>query len=223
VSFSPLPEILLEKVGLLAGAASPVVLDLGCGEGNLGRLLGKAGVEVVGVDRFSPALGTAASVVADASRPCFLPGCCDLLLAGNLARHLLRSDRGASFLGRWADLLKPGSCLLLLEDQPDSSTPARRNYREVQEFLVTLSAGSRAPLLDRKAFAGIGEKVLKAGTWRYGLKTNRQRADVQAVTALLCGQGGAPGPVAARLIGQIEKHGIDYGPYWWACWQKDQL
>ena len=219
MSFAPLPEPLTDRCRQLASISQPVILDLGCGEGHLGRSLGKLGLPVIGLDRMPPWLGSTANVAGDALAPCVRSGCCDLILAGNLVRHLLRSDNRAAFLNTWQGLLKPGGTLILLEDQPDRKRSASRNYAEVQDFLVTISAGRRGPLLKLERFQELVVTATGDHGWTYGLKNNRWPVEQENVVTLLQGQGGNPGPIASRLIANIRKHGLQYGQYWWACWQ----
>jgi SAM-dependent methyltransferase len=222
VPFSPLPESLLNRLRQLAGQSSPVVVDLGCGEGALGGLLAEVGVSVLGLDRIPPWAGSEGDVVGDAQYPPFLPGRADLVLAGNLLRHLLVLDPGAGFLVSWRELLRPGGWLILLEDEPGDDSPGRKNYADLQVFLETLTQGRRGRLLPLAEFQKIAARVPARGSWSWGLKTNQWPADAQVAARMLRGTGRSPDGEAGRLIKSIGTHGLDYGDYWWALWERDE-
>lgn len=99
------------------------VLDTGCGTGSLSVLLSELGYRVTGID-LSPemiarAQGKAARAgqgadfqVMDAAAPRFPPGQFDAIVC----RHVLWTlPEPRDVLRRWASLLKPGGCLLLIE------------------------------------------------------------------------------------------------------------
>jgi SAM-dependent methyltransferase len=107
---------------LLLGVLPPAparIADLGCGTGTLTRLLADEGYVVDGLD-FSPKMidrarekvPDATFVVGDAALPPLEPGAYDAVLS----RHVLWAmpDPEAAF-GRWADLLKPGGIVVLVE------------------------------------------------------------------------------------------------------------
>lgn len=220
MSFTPLPEILLDKCAALSRRERNVVLDLGCGEGQLGAALQQCGLTPWGVDRSRPGLGSAAAIVGDLRQPPFRPACADLLVAGNVVRHLLPADRTGGFLSRWGGLLKSGGSLILLEDQPDRNPGPARNYAEVQDFLVTVTGGRRGRLLPLADFRKIAGPALPKGVWSSGVVHNLWPVDSAPVLALLRGNGGEPGPEASRLMAAIKAQGLAYGKYWWACWVK---
>ena len=109
---------------------------------------------------------------------------------------------------------------MLLEDEPDTSLPARRNYQAWQEFLAGLSPGSRGPLLGLADFRKLVAALPLGGYWETGLKANCWPADSRVVLDMLAGREGRPGKVAGRLIRDIQAHGLDYGNFWWACWRR---
>jgi ubiquinone/menaquinone biosynthesis C-methylase UbiE len=99
------------------------ILDVGCGTGSLSLVLTGLGWEVTGID-FSPqmvALAEAKAAAAqqsvefhvmDAAFPQFPPQQFDVVVC----RHLLwMLPEPSQVLSRWADLLKPGGCLMLIE------------------------------------------------------------------------------------------------------------
>jgi SAM-dependent methyltransferase len=112
---------------LLAGhlpAAPADVLDPGCGTGTLSVLLAEQGYAVRGCD-YSPAMVNAARekaaragvhdvgfVVADAARPPYATGSCDVVLVRHLLWAMPDPDDAVA---RWVDLLRPGGRLLLVE------------------------------------------------------------------------------------------------------------
>lgn len=218
--FSPLPDLLLNKLRQLAEIDASLVLDLGCGDGSLGRICGDLGVDVFGLDSTGPTLGSAARIVGDALQPPLLPGGVDLVLAGNLFRHLLVRDPRSSFLRTWGDLLRPGGWLFLLEDERSSRPAAAVNYAELQDFLVTLTQGRRGKLVRLADFQTHVSSVAIPGHWKSGLKKNDWPADPETVMQMLRGHGQAPVGEASRLIDSIGQHGLAYGDYWWACWEK---
>ena len=99
------------------------VLDAGCGTGSLSLVLAELGHQVSGID-ISPAMIARARVkarafgqridfqVMDAAAPQFPPAAFDALVC----RHLLWAlPDPLRVLQRWAELLKPGGRLLLVE------------------------------------------------------------------------------------------------------------
>jgi len=216
VPFSPLPTILVDKLQTLARQTNTVVLDLGCGDGALGRVLASHGIQPLGMDRSDPRWLPGAHISGDALQPPFLPGQADMIIAGNLVRHLLGQDKHGHFLNGWLDLLKPGGVLVLLEDQPDPDSPAGRNLLAVHDFLVRLTEGRRGPLLSLNSFQALVKKSQLAQGWQTGLKKNHFPVDQEAVLEMLRGKGGKPSGEAARLMDSIGKHGLGYGQYWGA-------
>ncbi len=103
----------------LLPAAPARVADLGCGTGTLALLLTEEGYDVTGVD-FSPEMIRRARakaprvdfVEADASAPPLDPAAYDVVLS----RHVLWAmPEPAAALARWADLLRDGGRLVLVE------------------------------------------------------------------------------------------------------------
>lgn len=211
------------------------MVEVGCGEGNLSRLLQAAGARPWRLDRRPPVSGSVADVVADANRLPLTAESVDFLVAGNLLRHLWPLAEGGVVPGDWQRCLAPRGCLYILEDEPADRPPAVRNYRDLQAFLAQLVPESRRTLLARGTFARAIQACGAAGSgWILGLETNRWPADPQAALAMLRGES-APGQRSrvadrashrhqqavgevARLIGAIERHGLAYGQYWWARW-----
>jgi SAM-dependent methyltransferase len=108
---------------LYGSPAGLSVLDIGCGTGSLSVLLSSRGHDVTGLD-ISPAMltlarekSTAAGFcipfhVMDAANPSFGPRRFDVIIC----RHVLWTLPDlALVLRRWADLLKPGGELVLVE------------------------------------------------------------------------------------------------------------
>jgi SAM-dependent methyltransferase len=99
------------------------VLDMGCGTGSLGAILAGFGHDVTGADFSREMLGRARSKTAglfhrpafcvmDATRPAFAARSFDIVVC----RHVLWAlPQREQVLARWADLLRPGGRLVLIE------------------------------------------------------------------------------------------------------------
>jgi ubiquinone/menaquinone biosynthesis C-methylase UbiE len=99
------------------------VIDLGCGTGSLAVLLAQVGHQVSGMDLSDQMLALAEQKAAaagvrvdlqqgDVSTPPYPPSSCDVVLT----RHVLWAlPDPAAALGRWAQLLRPGGRLVLIE------------------------------------------------------------------------------------------------------------
>ncbi len=214
MSFSPIPDILRSDLARLRGA---VVLELGAADGRFTRVLREAGADVVPLDRRRPV--PSGGVVADALALPVRPGAVRLIVAANLLQHLGRAPSVAAALGEWAGCLAPDGCLHILQDDPLADTPARRNDRELRDWLARLvpSRGRLPALADlREALVGSGGTV----GWSFGRELNRTAPpDRERALALLRGHGGAPDRATAALAAAIARDGLDYGWYWWARWR----
>ena len=219
MAFSPLPSSLVDYLHVLILKKAPVVVDLGCGDGAFSRALAPFGLSVRGLDRMSPVVGTTAEMVGDALQVPLQSGRVDLLLAGNLLRHLVAQSGDWSFLDRWCGLLKPGGRLFILEDEPGGTCAPADNYRRVQEFLAKLSANRRAPLLSLTEFRAHLEESAKPGGWTFGSTDNDIRPDTDVVLDMLRGPGETPGGEVTALMDDIRTHGLSYGRFWWAAFQ----
>ncbi len=220
MSFQPLPEIILDTLAEDGEDRSPLVVDLGCGDGALGRTLVQAGARVVGCDRARPRLGSAADVVGDALSLPFLDDAADLLVAGNLVRHLLLHDAMAGFLRSWRSCLRPGGWLFIMEDEPRANSRSQANYLELQGFLRQLNPGQRGPLIDLAHFLHLeGTRSLK-GHWQTGSQPNNWSPDTDRVIQMLRGTGPEPQGRPGALIKALGVDGLAYTNYWWAGWQK---
>jgi SAM-dependent methyltransferase len=197
-----------------------VVVDLGCGDGELGRQLVQEGVHVVGCDLTRPCLGSAADVVGDVLSLPFLDGVADLLLAGNLVRHLLLQDSQASFLRRWASCLRPGGWLFILEDEPQANSRGQANYLELQAFFRQLNPGQRGPLIDLAHFLQFGGARSLEGRWQTGKQANSWPLDTDRVIQMLRGAGAEPQGRPGALIKSLRVDGLSCTDYWWAGWQQ---
>lgn len=216
--FAPLPRSFSARVQQTARAGG-LVLDLGCGDGGLVRRLRGAGVPAFGMDLAPPALGIVADLRGDARQAPVAQASVDVLIAANLLRHLLVPDSRGRFLDHWLTLLRPAGCVYIFEDEPDHSSPAAANYRDLQRFLAGLSPGRRGDLLPWGAFQSLVQRrptiVLAAG----GCRQNRRPAHASAALAMLQACTGTPSGEPARLAASLRKHGLAYGRFWWACLQ----
>ncbi len=214
MSFSPLPDLLRSDLARLRGG---VVLELGAGDGRFTRALGEAGADVVPLDNRRP--GPTGGIVGDARALPVRPGAVNLIVAANLLHHLGGAADVVADATAWIGCLAPGGCLHLLQDDPRADTPARRNDRDLRDWLARLvPSRGRLPALEelRGALAG---SVGLAG-WSFGRDLNRaEPPDREGVLALLRGDGGAPDRATAALTAAIARDGLDYGWYWWARWR----
>jgi SAM-dependent methyltransferase len=212
--FDPLPKTLSEIIA--GGVSRPLTaVELGCGDGRLLALVRRPGVTCIGVDRMPRVAGSAADIVGDACRAPLREGSLDLLLAGNLVRHLVPARPDLGFLAGWLALLRPGGSLFILEDEPASRPGPAANHRDLQAFLARLWPTGRGPLLSRTAF-------LRRLPIRYqslladgGVGDNRWPQDADAAVAMLERGAPAPGDEAARLAAAIAAGGLACGRQWW--------
>ncbi len=213
--FSPLPTILLNELKQLTRQQGAYGLDLGCGDGQLARDLREDGIPLWGLDRISRRLGVFPDLVGDALALPLAQQHVDLLLASNLVRHLLSADPEAKFLAHWLTALRPGGSIFILEDKPDHSTAARRNYLELQKLLAFLDGSQRGPLLEFENFLPLVQKHVPSGLMQGGTCPNNKKPDVRPILEFLVGKGKVPGGKIGALVGSLERFGLDYGDYWW--------
>ncbi len=214
--FDPLPAPLAGDLERLRRGGPAVAIDLGCGDSDLAARLSGGSLAMWGLDRTGVEMGGTASVIADVRLLPVRPGSVDLLLAANLVRHLLPMNPDAGFLEHWLAVLRPGGVLYILEDMPDLSTPARRNYHGLQSFLARVCGPRRGPLLAEEAFQELVQENLPEVEILGGRAINVLRPDHRAVRDMLRGRGQTPTGEAKRLLRAITRHGLDYGDYWWA-------
>jgi SAM-dependent methyltransferase len=212
--FRPLPKSFTDHLARLDPEHDPV-LELGSGDGAFSALLTACGVRPWRLDRLRGPSG-AVDVVGDARQAPFRSGGLAAVVAPNLVRHLApRRDLGR-WVARWRTLLKPGGRLYVFEDEPGNDTPARRNFRDLQDLLARLMPESRGPLLTARRFADLTADHVPAGDWTWGTETNAAGIDAGAVMRMLgAGAGADRGPVAG-LIRRIGRDGIAPERYWWA-------
>ncbi len=212
--FTPLPRILRADVEQLA-SASGFGLDIGCGDGRLGAKLEREGLPILGVDRLAGAMARGTDVVGDAGALPVPEGSAALILAANLVRHLLPADPGGGFLGHWYASLRPGGILYILEDLPDRSTPQRRNYADLQDFLALAAGRGRGSLVGPEALEPALKGLPGGLDVRWGRERNLRRPDRGPVLGMLSGSGGRATGRARRLLKSIAGQGLEYGDYWW--------
>lgn len=219
MSFSPLPDILRND---LARSPGGVVLELGAGDGRFTRALAEAGADVIPLDYRLPC--PAGGILGDVRALPVRPGSTPLIVAANLLHHLGGADAAAAALTAWLECLAPGGCLHVLQDDPLADTPARRNDRDLRDWLARLiPSRGRLFALDelRSALAGAGSRAVGSlAGWSFGRELNRTPPPGrEAVLAMLRGDGGKPDRRTAALAAAIAKDGLDYGWYWWASWR----
>lgn len=212
MSFDPLPETLAE----LCRGAGPDWrgVDLGCGDGGLTLALRRHGAWFAALDSAPRELAGVANLRADARRPPLRQSSLDLVVAGNLARHLLPADPDLGFLDAWLRLLRPGGSVFLLEDEP-STGEAAANHRDLQDFLARLAPAGRGPLVPLANFVAAMPSRLRANIRGQGVAPNRWELDANAAAAMLLRGRPAPGGEAARLADRIARHGLACGNMWW--------
>ncbi len=213
--FNPLPTILTADLNLLSHRIDCCGLDLGCGDGALGQRLRRAEVPIWEIDKVAGSGGTFPDIVADVRSLPILSGRADLLVAANLVRHLLPQDPGADFLGSWFRTLRRDGVIYILEDLPDCGTPARCNYFDLQAQMALIVGVGRGGLLSPDDFVGLTRGVLPEASIQWGVCPNQRQPDPLVVLEFLAGQGGRPTGKIRKLMSSIQRHGLDYGDYWW--------
>lgn len=218
MSFSPLPDILRNDLGRSPGGA---VLELGAGDGRFTRALAEAGADVIPLDCRLPC--PAGGVLGDVRALPVRPGSVHLIVAANLLHHLGGAAAAVAALTAWRACLVPGGCLHVLQDDPLADTPARRNDRDLRDWLARLvpSRGRLMALAElQAALAGAGGRDGGLAGWDFGRELNRTPPPGRdAVLAMLRGDGGKPDRRTAALAAAIARDGLEYGWYWWARWR----
>lgn len=216
--YSLLPEIFEDDLRQLGALG---VLELGSGGGGFTALLERLGVAPLTLDRRCRFVGAAPTVCGDALRP---PLRCTfgVVAAANLLRHLWRDMRVEGPVA-WRDLLAPGGCLWILEDEPLERPPSARHYRELQELLARLMPDRRASLVASQEFRQRRDAWNWPGVWSDGSMDNAWPIDAVSVVAMLKSGSPRPGGAVARLISGIERDGIGCGRCWWARWQRSEV
>ncbi|MBK6898040.1 MAG: class I SAM-dependent methyltransferase [bacterium] len=219
MSFSPLPDILRSD---LARSRGGVVLELGAGDGRFTHVLAEAGADVIPLDCRHPC--PAGGILGDVRALPVRPGAVGLIVAANLLHHLGSVPAAAAAVNAWLECLAPDGCLHLLQDDPLADTPARRNDRDLRDWLARLVPTRGRPIaLEelRAALAGAGGQTGdRLAGWSFGRELNRTAPpDRAAVLVLLRGDGGKPDRRTVALAAAIAQDGLDYGWYWWARWR----
>jgi SAM-dependent methyltransferase len=220
MSFTPLPTSLTTILAELDPGCARVI-DLGCGDGRFSTEVARFSVPIIGLDRALPGSGTSADLVGDALRPPLASSSCDLILVGNLVRHLIPAHPQLDFLSRWVDLLRPGGFLFIAEDEPVRQPKGAVRYRQLQAFLAQVMPQGRGPLIGLAEFRQRSLPVQKGAAWNFGGERNEYPLDAEAAAAMLSGADLDPEGEAARLATGIRKDGLDPGRFWWALARRD--
>jgi len=216
MSFCPLPKIFLDDLTHLADRPA---IEVGCGDGRFSSVLAAHGARPWRLDRIPPRRGTIADAVADARALPLRDGSVALLVAANLLRHLWPARGPAAVPEAWRRCLAPDGRLWIFEDEPVSSPPVARHYREAMTLLARLDPGRRRALLPLGRFLARLDAGGRREGWRHGMAANEAVvAAPEALARLVGGQGGGPAAPGPRLAAAIRRDGISYGPYWWARW-----
>lgn len=125
-------------------------LDLGCGEGRLGRVLQSLGHRVAGIDASATMVRLAAShempelsVVADAAELPFADGAFDLVVAYMTLHDVDRMPRAMAEVAR---VLEPGGRLCMAIPHPLTSAGAFRDRDPAAPFVISGSYLDPAPV-----------------------------------------------------------------------------
>ncbi len=117
-------------------------------------------------------------------------------------------------------MVRPGGTLVIFEDEPGNAPPEVQNYRDVQSFLAQLVRPNRGPLLSGKQFQKLTSGSSGTSFWEIELEANSLVADPDVVLGFLAGSSGVVTPEVAELMNRIKRHGLAYGNFWWARWEK---
>ncbi|MFH1844407.1 MAG: class I SAM-dependent methyltransferase [bacterium] len=216
MSFSPLPKTFLEE---LHHPRHDTIVELGCGDGAFSELLTATGARIIGCDRRPPWHGSCAQLVADVRQLPFPPASIDLLVCANLLRQIWPMTDGCPVPVDWYRCLRENGRLFIFEDDAAGATPAVRNYRDLQAFLVRLDPARRRPLLSRRVFAtSLKSGATRPGRWDLGWQQNNWTVNIDQVLALLSALDPEGQGEGGRLTRAIRQEGMSYGRYWWACW-----
>ncbi|MCP4571976.1 MAG: class I SAM-dependent methyltransferase [bacterium] len=218
MSFDPLPASLLT---VLHRTRDGRILDLGCADGQLARLLDAQGAQVVGLDRMNlSGEGGFPFVVGDATRPPLRPAAWDLVIVANLLRHLPGAANDAELWYSWFDLLAAGGAFFVLEDEPAATAGPAGHYSRLQALLAGLPGrGPLLPLADFRRLCRRGAVRIAEDGWA----ANRYPMDAGAVVEMLASGKPPPGSEAAILAADIARDGIAAGHYWWARVERRQV
>jgi SAM-dependent methyltransferase len=215
--FTPLPKTFLED---LKRTRLGQVVELGCGSGLFTAQLRRCGAQPLAIDRRPRGAGNHADVAADALALPLRRASVDLLVAGNLLRHLwpLADDRPVPYW--WYDVLAPSGVLYVFEDEPVAAPRPARNYRDLQAFLARLQPESRRPLLPLKAFSSRCRGPDDSG-WSFGEAENHWPISRQDVLSWLRRPNMEAEHEASALVAAIADEGLSYGRFWWARWCRE--
>lgn len=184
----------VERLGLGPGA---LVLDLACGTGDFGRLLGARGIDCVGVDLSANMLahagdggrskggpGRVSRMRADVLGLPVADGRADGVTCGFALRNLVDLT---AFLAECARVLRPGGRMALV----DAATPERSIFR----------AGHR--LWFGRVVPWLGARLSDAAAYRYLAASTAYLPDTPTLGALVAGAGFEDVEVSVLTFGAV--------------------
>jgi demethylmenaquinone methyltransferase/2-methoxy-6-polyprenyl-1,4-benzoquinol methylase len=151
-------KLAVRSLGLAAGST---VLDVGCGTGDLCRVLGTSGYRAVGLDRSAgmlagatgPRSGSAPLIRGDGTSLPMADGSVDGVVSGFTLRNLVSL---ASFLDECSRTVRPGGRIGLLEVSTPANPVLRAGHAAYFGRVVPLVGGL---LSDRAAYSYLPQSV----------------------------------------------------------------
>lgn len=212
MSFWPFPRSLADALRR-ARNRGPVV-EAGAGDGRLTQRIAEVVGEVWPLDLVSrPGL---TRVQADARHLPVGPGRLGAVVMGNLARHLDPDSTVAMARSAWTSVA-PGGMLAILEDEPEATSPREANYRQALRLLAVADPTRNPALAPEDLLDRIPAPWTDPHLER-GLPNRERVLDPHAPVDWL--RAHRPGPEVDALARDVAEHGMAYGPWWVARWER---